>query len=810
MLTCVTGMVLAGATLIIRGWSTFRNDMVQSLSTQAEMIAENCKASLVFQDAQDAEKTLGALHVEPSIVFGCIYTKDKKIFATYYRGYAEIKVHPPKFQENEFVFGKGLLTVFRPIVLEGEVIGTVCLRSDMSPMYTMLKHNAGAILAILFLSSSAAFFVLSRLQNVISRPILSLAEVAKAVSEKRDYSARAIKQSNDEVGLLIDAFNEMLGQIQHRDVELVDAKEKLEVRVEERTAELKTTNEQLTQEVVVRQKAEEVLKKRTDQAILYRDILLRLAKIKKDDLASSLETITEEDSRALGVERVGIWFFDDERIEIVCKELYKQSENIHKRGLTLKAKDYPKYFQSLDESRIIAASDARTDYRTNEFTKGYLEPTGITSMMDVPLWLHGRIVGVIRHGHTGPKRTWTTEEQDFAASIADMVSLTLEASERKKAEEQLRSAEEKYRMQFEGALDAIFVADAETGILIDCNPAATRLVGREKSELVGQHQRILHPPEKINGEFSETFKKHLEEKPGQTLETQVITKTGELREVAIKASPLEIGGKKILQGIFHDITIRKKAEHKLQESEKRFQEIVGNASEWVWEVDANGLYTYSSPVIEELLGYKPEEVVGKKHFYDLLVAEDRDEVKRLALEKFAEKQAFKGFLNANVHKNGQTAWLMVSGVPILDDAGNLVGYRGSDIDITLQKQAEEIMKRLNKDLEITIAKLGRANNELKDFVYIASHDLREPLRKISAFGELLSASLKDKLNDDDKENFGFMVDGAKRMQQMIDALLTYSRVTTKGVDFEAVDLNKVVEELRSVELAVKIEETGAK
>jgi len=126
-----------------------------------------------------------------------------------------------------------------------------------------------------------------------------------------------------------------------------------------------------------------------------------------------------------------------------------------------------------------------------------------------------------------------------------------------------------------------------------------------------------------------------------------------------------------------------------------------------------------------------------------------------------------------------------------------------------QKKPEGAIKQLNHELEEAVEKLGRANNEIKDFVYIASHDLREPVRKISSFGELLSDSLKDKLSDDEKENLGFMIDGAKRMQQMIDALLTYSRVTTRGVGFEPVDLNKVVEELCAVELAVKIEETGA-
>jgi len=257
MLACITALTLAGAAFI--GWerSTFRSEMVRSLSTQAEMIAENCKAALAFQDAEDAKKTLQALHVDASIVFGCVYNKDNKLFATYYRDYAEIKVHPSDFQETGFSFAKGFLTVFKPIVLDGEIVGTVCLRCDMSPMYAMLKRNISIIVAVLLLSSLAALLVSARLQKVISGPILSLAQVAKVVSEKKDYSTRALKQNNDEVGSLIEAFNEMLEQIQYRDLELTDAKEQLEIRVQQRTAELTTANEQLTTEVAIRKKAEE-------------------------------------------------------------------------------------------------------------------------------------------------------------------------------------------------------------------------------------------------------------------------------------------------------------------------------------------------------------------------------------------------------------------------------------------------------------------------------------------------------------------------------------------------------------------------
>ncbi len=157
-----------------------------------------------------------------------------------------------------------------------------------------------------------------------------------------------------------------------------------------------------------------------------------------------------------------------------------------------------------------------------------------------------------------PRRSENGEIIGYEGIVRDI-------TERKKVEQALRESEERYRKLFEEALDAIFVADADTGILIDCNRAACELVGREKSELIGKHQRILHPPETIEENFSVTFKQHLNEKEGQILETQVITKNGEIKEVAIKGNLFELGGKKLIQGIFRDITERKRAEKLLNE-----------------------------------------------------------------------------------------------------------------------------------------------------------------------------------------------------------------------------------------------------
>jgi len=252
MLTCITTLLLAGATLMAWEWTSIRRSIVRDLLTHAEMTADNCKAALAFDDAEDAKETLKTLRADPSVVFGCIYDKNGKVFASYDRDPTESLIDSLyrgttgfKYDKKEYYFGDGYLMVFKDVVLDNEIIGTMCIRSDLSPLYAELRRNIKIIAAVLVLCSLTAYMVSSRLQKIISDPILALAGVANSVSEKGDYSHRAPKQTNDEIGLLIDAFNEMLGQIQQRDSELVIAKEQLETRVQERTAELTIANREL-------------------------------------------------------------------------------------------------------------------------------------------------------------------------------------------------------------------------------------------------------------------------------------------------------------------------------------------------------------------------------------------------------------------------------------------------------------------------------------------------------------------------------------------------------------------------------------
>jgi PAS domain S-box-containing protein len=126
--------------------------------------------------------------------------------------------------------------------------------------------------------------------------------------------------------------------------------------------------------------------------------------------------------------------------------------------------------------------------------------------------------------------------------------------------------------------------------------------------------------------------------------------------------------------------------------------------EWIWETDAQGKYTYSNSMVEKLLGYKPEEIINR-HFFDLFHGEDRGELKHQTLEVFAAKTPFLEFINRNTHKDGQEVWLSTSGVPILDDDGNLLGYRGADIDITERLQAEKALRESERFLASIFASI---------------------------------------------------------------------------------------------------------
>ena len=176
---------------------------------------------------------------------------------------------------------------------------------------------------------------------------------------------------------------------------------------------------------------------------------------------------------------------------------------------------------------------------------------------------------------------------------------------------------------------------------------------------------------------------------------------GAIRSIYSKAEVVvEPDGEQVkVIGVIQDVTDRKVIDEALRQSELRFKQISEHSGEWIWEVDKNGLYTYSSPVVKQILGYEPEEIISKKYFYDFFIPEKREEFKKAALDVFGRKESFDNFINSNIHKDGREVILSTSGIPMLDDKGNLTGYRGVDMDITERKKAEQALLESQKIIE---------------------------------------------------------------------------------------------------------------
>ncbi len=183
-----------------------------------------------------------------------------------------------------------------------------------------------------------------------------------------------------------------------------------------------------------------------DQRLLqfatWNKMLVRLAKSKaldNADLGAALREITEAAAHAMGVPRASVWLYTPNRDAIRCLDLYETSEAKHSSGVVLKRADFPAYFRALEEERTIPADDAHTDPRTAEFSAPYLTPLGIGAMLDAPIREHGEMTGVICHEFVGPRRHWTLDEQQLAGTLADFVSLSMEAAERRRAERELEA-----------------------------------------------------------------------------------------------------------------------------------------------------------------------------------------------------------------------------------------------------------------------------------------------------------------------------------------------------------------------------------
>lgn len=287
---------------------------------------------------------------------------------------------------------------------------------------------------------------------------------------------------------------------------------------------------------------------------------------------------------------------------------------------------------------------------------------------------------VITKGSAKPIRN---EKSEVIAAVAIFEDIT----DRKQAEEALRVTEEKFSKTFEGSPFAVTLTRVNDGTIVEVNEATLKLFGFTRSEIVGKTTYELQTWANINDRI--VLAKELSQKGSfKNKEVALLKKDGTHFDVVMSGAIVSINAEKYWIASFNDITDRKKIEVACKESEERFRGLVESTSDWIWQVDQNAVYTYVSPKIKDILGYAPEEVLGKTPF-DLMPKEESNK----NAEKFENitknKESFSGLENWNINKNGKLVLIETNGVPILNPDGDLIGYRGIDRDITERKKTEQ-------------------------------------------------------------------------------------------------------------------------
>jgi PAS domain S-box-containing protein len=282
--------------------------------------------------------------------------------------------------------------------------------------------------------------------------------------------------------------------------------------------------------------------------------------------------------------------------------------------------------------------------------------------------------------------------------IGGMIAYTEVITERKLAEKALKESEEKYHVLFEGASDAIFLADIETGRIIEANKKAETLLGRKHHEIIGMHQSELHPPDQLD-EAKSSFIRHIEFNDFDFIkELNILHISGKMIPVEISPNIIEINNKKYVYGIFRDITDRKKAEHALKESEERFRTLFEQSAVGIAKVAPDGAFKQVNRRLCEITGYSEQELLELT--FTKITHPDDLYLDHKYIEKVLNNEIDQFYIEKRyIHKNKNLIWIKLYSNVVRDNNGNVKYAIATIVDITEQKKAEKALKESEKDLK---------------------------------------------------------------------------------------------------------------
>jgi PAS domain S-box-containing protein len=443
------------------------------------------------------------------------------------------------------------------------------------------------------------------------------------------------------------------------------------------------------------------------ELLRFHKCLLKLSGTDFTDPSSKLRQITEADADAMQVERVSVWFFDARGTSLKCADLFTQTARAHDSRATLDVPRFPRYFAALRENRTIAACDALSDPRTSEFADSYLRPLGITSMLDASVWSHGKIVGVVCHEHVGPRRTWLPEEQDFAVSIADMISLAMEAAERKRAEAALGRSEEEFRALVENVPIGIYRSTPE-GRMLMANATMVHMLGYSSfGELA---QADLENESRRRG-YARTAYREKIERDGRIVGQESVWKrsNGTLVHVRENARAIfdETGKAQYYEGTIEDISDQKWAETELRQYQERLEELV----------------KARTAELEETNRHLENEIREREQLEtDLIRAREAAEAANRAKSVFL----------ANMSHGIRTPMNAILGYTQILQHDAAIGKKQHEYVDVISRSGEHLLGLINDILEMSKIEAGRAVLNQEEFDFYALADDIEAMFRVKA------------------------------------------------------------------------------
>ena len=847
LITTVFVLLIYSTFLFFNNMQMYRKSIVNQLTSMAQLIGTNSVSALNFLDNAAAEEILLSLTKEEDIVNAWIYDADENLFAKYSKdGYTNFIF--PKIKKESHEFGSEFVILSKRILQDDEYIGMISLRLDMRQFQHNVEQNIIIAFFVLFLGIIITLFLSIISQKSISNPILRLAEAVRNVSKTGNYTIRIEKESKDEIGTLYDGFNNMLEQINIREVERDIAETALR------------ENEQLLQSIIDNSTSVIYIKDIQSKYILINKQYEKLFHIEKkeiigktdynvfsEDIATSLE---ENDRKVI-----------ESKIPMIFEENILHDDGIHtyvsNKFPLLDSTGIPKAICGISTDITNRKQAEEEIKKAKEQLQAMLDAVpGVISWIDsdlkylganrylleslnlTPSELIGKKVGFLQTSRDFMNfvtKFFKSEKKQNSKEIKSIVNNTslyyltigqkylqnkaavfvgIDITERKKAEKEINFLAHSIK----SISECVSITDLENKILF-VNKSFLKTYGYKEHELIGKNINLIrskkNSPELLDQIQPATLTKGWH---GELLNTR---KDGSEFPISLSTSfTRDDDGKPIaLIGIATDITEPKKIEKELTKHREHLEELVKNrtrelvkinkeleiekanidklfetAQEAIVMADKDGRILRVNKEFTKLFKYSFDEVLGNS-IDDLIVPEDYHEEAALITKKVVtgEKVTIETIRR---NKNGISIQVSVLAAPIIVD-DKLEAIYAIYQDITNRKLAEAALEE--RAIKLTEVNIRLKEADLLKSVFLAnmSHELRTPLNSIIGFTSILLMGMSGSINEEQKKQLNLVKNSSKHLLSLINEILDISKIEAGKVELfiEEFKLDDIVGEV---------------